>query len=58
MRLPMLPVGQYRAFEADSDFLFPGAWLVGQFVRNWFDITDFGGWRDYLASQVSSTRPL
>ncbi len=40
MRLPMLPVGQYRAFEADSDFLFPGAWLIGQFVRNWFEITD------------------
>ena len=40
MRLPMLPVGQYRAFEADGDFLFPGAWLIGQFVRNWFDITD------------------
>ncbi len=40
MRLPMLPMGQYRAFEADSDFLFPGAWLIGQFVRNWFEITD------------------
>ncbi|MEZ0542075.1 helix-turn-helix transcriptional regulator [Fibrella arboris] len=40
MRLPMLPVGQYRAFEADSDFTFPGAWLIGQFVRNWFEITD------------------
>ena len=40
MRLPMLPVGQYRAFEADGDFTFPGAWLIGQFVRNWFEITD------------------
>ena len=40
MRLPMLPMGQYRAFEADGDFLFPGAWLIGQFVRNWFEITD------------------
>ncbi len=40
MRLPMLPVGQYRTFEADADFTFPGAWLVGQFVRNWFEITD------------------
>ena len=40
MRLPMLPVGQYRAFEADNEFTFPGAWLIGQFVRNWFEITD------------------
>ncbi|MEZ0485117.1 helix-turn-helix domain-containing protein [Fibrella aquatica] len=40
MRLPMLPMGQYRAFEADGDFTFPGAWLIGQFVRNWFEITD------------------
>jgi len=40
MRLPMLPVGQHRAFEADNDFTFPGAWLIGQFVRNWFEITD------------------
>lgn len=40
MRLPMLPLGQYRAFEADADFTFPGAWLIGQFVRNWFEITD------------------
>ena len=40
MRMPMLPVGQYRAFEADNDFTFPGAWLIGQFVRNWFEITD------------------
>lgn len=40
LRLPMLPMGQYRAFEADADFTFPGAWLIGQFVRNWFEITD------------------
>lgn len=40
MRLPMLATGQYRAFEADGDFTFPGAWLIGQFVRNWFEITD------------------
>ncbi|CCH01835.1 transcriptional regulator, XRE family [Fibrella aestuarina BUZ 2] len=40
MRLPMLATGQYRAFEADGDFTFPGAWLIGQFVRNWFDIAD------------------
>ncbi len=40
MRLPNLPVGHYRAFEADSDFMFPGALLIGQFVRNWFEITE------------------
>ncbi|RYF47178.1 MAG: transcriptional regulator, partial [Cytophagaceae bacterium] len=22
------------------EFTFPGAWLIGQFVRNWFEITD------------------
>ncbi|GAB3546094.1 helix-turn-helix domain-containing protein [Spirosoma fluminis] len=40
MHLPTLPEGQYRAFEAGDDFTFPGALLVGQFVRNWFDIAD------------------
>ncbi len=40
MRLPTLPVGNYRAFEADADFPMPGALLVGQFIRNWFDIVD------------------
>jgi len=40
LRLPTLPVGHYRAFEADPDFPMPGALLVGQFVRNWFDIAD------------------
>jgi hypothetical protein len=40
MHLPTLPQGHYRAFEAGSDFVFPGALLVGQFVRNWFDIAD------------------
>lgn len=40
LRLPTLPVGHYRAFEADADFPMPGALLVGQFVRNWFDIAD------------------
>ncbi|KAB7730270.1 helix-turn-helix domain-containing protein [Rudanella paleaurantiibacter] len=40
LRLPTLPVGHYRAFEADGDFSLPGALLVGQFVRNWFDIVD------------------
>lgn len=40
MHLPTLPEGHYRAFEAGDDFAFPGALLVGQFVRNWFDIAD------------------
>lgn len=40
MHLPTLPEGEYRAFEAGDDFTFPGALLVGQLVRNWFDIAD------------------
>lgn len=40
MHLPTLPEGQYRAFEAGDDFTFPGALLVGKFIRNWFDIAD------------------
>lgn len=40
MHLPMLSDGHYRAFEAGDDFSFPGAMLIGQFVRNWFDIAD------------------
>ncbi|QJD80478.1 helix-turn-helix domain-containing protein [Spirosoma rhododendri] len=40
MSLPTLTDGHYRAFEAGADFTFPGALLVGQFVRNWFDIAD------------------
>ncbi|QJW90407.1 helix-turn-helix domain-containing protein [Spirosoma taeanense] len=40
MHLPTLPEGHYRAFEAGDDFAFPSALLVGQFVRNWFDIAD------------------
>ncbi|GAB3700683.1 hypothetical protein GCM10027592_27900 [Spirosoma flavus] len=40
MHLPNLPEGQYRAFEAGDDFTFPGALLVGKFIRNWFDILD------------------
>lgn len=40
MQLPTLAEGYYRAFEAGTDFTFPGALLVGQFVRNWFDIAD------------------
>ncbi len=40
MQLPTLPEGHYRSFEAGADFVFPGALLVGKFIRNWFDIAD------------------
>ncbi len=40
MHLPTLPEDHYRAFEAGDDFAFPGALLVGKFMRNWFDIAD------------------
>lgn len=40
MQLPTLPEGHYRAFEAGDDFTFPGALLVGKFIKNWFDIAD------------------
>lgn len=39
-QLPNLPSGNYRAFEAGDDFAFPGALLVGAFVRNWYEIKD------------------
>ncbi|TDB67048.1 helix-turn-helix transcriptional regulator [Arundinibacter roseus] len=39
-QLPNLPSGHYRAFEAGLDFTFPGALLVGTFIRNWYDIKD------------------
>lgn len=37
---PLLPNGAYRAFEAGNDFMYPGAFLIGQFVDNWYDIAD------------------
>jgi transcriptional regulator with XRE-family HTH domain len=39
-QLPNLPSGYYRAFESGEDFAYPGALLVGTFVRNWYDIKD------------------
>jgi transcriptional regulator with XRE-family HTH domain len=39
-QLPLLPNGHYRAFEAGDDFAYPGAYLIGQFVKNWYDIAD------------------
>ncbi|HEV7381375.1 MAG TPA: helix-turn-helix transcriptional regulator [Dyadobacter sp.] len=37
-QLPNLPSDYYRAFEIGNDFVYPGALLVGSFVRNWYDI--------------------
>jgi transcriptional regulator with XRE-family HTH domain len=37
---PTMPNGQYRAFEAGQDFAFSSAYLIGQFVKNWYDILD------------------
>ncbi|NIJ53971.1 helix-turn-helix domain-containing protein [Dyadobacter arcticus] len=39
-QLPNLPSGYYRAFESSEDFTYPGALLVGTFIRNWYDIKD------------------
>lgn len=39
-QLPPLPSGHYRAFEAGGDFAYPGALLIGTFVRNWYDIKE------------------
>lgn len=39
-QLPPLPLGHYRAFEAGADFTYPGALLIGTFVRNWYDIKE------------------
>lgn len=40
LQLPNLPASTLRAFEAGADFQFPGAWLVGQFVTNWYELED------------------
>lgn len=39
-QLPNLPSGYYRAFESGQDFEYPGALLVGSFIRNWYEIKD------------------
>jgi transcriptional regulator with XRE-family HTH domain len=41
-QLPNLPSGYYRAFESGDDFTYPGAILIGTFIRNWYDIKDGG----------------
>jgi transcriptional regulator with XRE-family HTH domain len=57
MQLPTLSEGSYRAFEAGEDFTFPGALLVGQFVRNWFDIAD-GQMYILLLQRADGVRPI
>jgi len=36
----LLPSGTYRAFEAGDDFMYPGSFLIGQHIGNWYDIAD------------------
>jgi transcriptional regulator with XRE-family HTH domain len=40
LHLPILPGGNYRAFEAGIDFPVAEAVLVGQLVPNWYDLLD------------------
>lgn len=40
LRVPLLPEGHYRAFEAGADFAYPGASLIGKFVANWYELED------------------
>lgn len=39
-QLPVAASGSYRAFEIGADFTYPGATLIGQLVRNWYDLMD------------------
>ncbi|MGA0558588.1 helix-turn-helix domain-containing protein [Larkinella sp. VNQ87] len=39
-QLPLLPPDHYRAFDAGEEFVYPGALLIGKFIRNWYDIAD------------------
>jgi transcriptional regulator with XRE-family HTH domain len=39
-QLPILPAGNYRAFEVSDDFAFPGAVLIGKLISNWLDLVD------------------
>jgi transcriptional regulator with XRE-family HTH domain len=40
LQLPLLPAGNYRAFEAGADFMLEGTTLVGQALPNWYDLKD------------------
>ncbi|MCE7039450.1 helix-turn-helix transcriptional regulator [Dyadobacter sp. CY312] len=50
-QLPNLPAGYYRAFESGADFAFPGALLVGNFVRNWYEIKTGGSYVFVILNQ-------
>jgi transcriptional regulator with XRE-family HTH domain len=50
-QLPNLPAGYYRAFESGDDFAFPGALLVGNFVRNWYEIKTGGSYVFVIRNQ-------
>jgi hypothetical protein len=50
-QLPNLPKGYYRAFEIGIDFHFPGAILIGTFVRNWYEIQEGGQYIFVLLEQ-------
>ncbi|MES2733643.1 MAG: helix-turn-helix transcriptional regulator [Bacteroidota bacterium] len=38
--LPVLPAGNYRAFEVGDDFAFPGSLVVGKRVNDWYNLVD------------------
>lgn len=38
--VPRLQDGNFRAFEIGTDFTFEGSLLIGQFVKNWYEIQD------------------
>ncbi|MFC5408427.1 helix-turn-helix domain-containing protein [Larkinella bovis] len=40
LQLPLLPPDHYRAFDSGDEFTFPGALLIGKFIRNWYEIAD------------------
>ena len=50
-QLPNLPAGYYRAFESGADFAFPGALMVGNFVRNWYEIKTGGSYLFVIRNQ-------
>jgi transcriptional regulator with XRE-family HTH domain len=50
-QLPNLPSGYYRAFESGTDFDYPGALLIGSFIRNWYEIKDGSSYIFVLKNQ-------
>ncbi|GAB3901738.1 hypothetical protein GCM10028803_26950 [Larkinella knui] len=39
-QLPLLPPDHYRAFDVGDEFAFPGAVVIGKYIRNWYDIAE------------------